>query len=166
MAGLVSVRWLTSGYIEMAENTGTWKWLDKDREEGNNKEDTIIVSKFGEEIIGALVLRSVKDETPPSGSGKGKKKISGRSMGVIRAWTVRLRFRGKGVGTELLEEAIKVCREKGIEDPVFAKEQANSGRILPKLFNGVFDRREQRAKEALERIIEEAGDGKKKGGRK
>ncbi|OJJ50630.1 hypothetical protein ASPZODRAFT_126528 [Penicilliopsis zonata CBS 506.65] len=139
MALLLAVRYLTGGYIDEAERVGTWKWLNTatttatDTGAGfDSTKSTMLVTKFGENIIGTLVLAEQKKQT-----------------GVIRAWTVKQRYRGKGVGRDLLEEAVKFCRDKGWEGPVFDDEHANSARVLPGMFNGGFDGGEKRAREML-----------------
>jgi hypothetical protein len=103
MALLVAVRWAVGPYIDQAENVN-WEWLG---------EDTVIITKFGATVIGAAVL-GFDDEAK-----KGKKKKSGK--GVLRAWTVLLRYRKKGEGRMLLEEAVKLTKEKGGEGLVFEK---------------------------------------------
>jgi len=136
MVFLVTIRWFTGGYLFFAEEIN-WDWLG---------DDQILISKFGEEIIGAAVLRWEK------GEGRGNKKKKGR--GVVRAWTVGLRFRGKGVGTGLLEEVVKNVEKRGGDEVVFAEEHANSKRILYSMYNGVFDSKERRARQALQDVIE------------
>ena len=167
MTMLVSVRYLTRGYIEEAESVGTWKWLDKGRDETDaiGNEDEIFLSKFGDVAIGALIMRGVKESTGGSGSGncsprKRRQNSSGKNApitGKVRGWAVKYRYRRKGVGTELLEEAVKLCQERGWQGPEFADDHANSARILPKQFNGGFNRNEKKAKEMLVKIKEEAG---------
>jgi ribosomal protein S18 acetylase RimI-like enzyme len=162
MTTLVSVRYLTRGYIDEAESVGTWKWLERDRDttDAIGDEDEMLVSRFGEEAIGALVMRGVRENTSTSGSSSPKKRRQNAPViGMIRGWAVKYRYRRKGVGTELLEEAIKICQEKGWQGPEFAADHANSVRILPQQFNGGFNKRERNAKEMLERIKEEAGVG-------
>ena len=83
------VRQMTIGYLFAAEDLGKM-WL---------VDDQILVSKFGGVIIGALVLGWERGE----GRGNRRKKWG---KGIIRAWTVKERFRGKGVGTELLQDAM------------------------------------------------------------
>ncbi|KAL8713075.1 MAG: hypothetical protein Q9220_002935 [cf. Caloplaca sp. 1 TL-2023] len=69
------------------------------KESANGVDNIVIVTKWGEEeIIGALVMRVLRRE----------------KRCVIRAWTVKLKYRGKGVGRGLLEEAVRVAREKGV----------------------------------------------------
>ena len=53
------------------------------------KEDTVVVTRYGEVIIGCVVLRVVLGEKE-----KGRRKIGRR--GNVRAWTVGLRWKGKG----------------------------------------------------------------------
>ena len=149
MACLIGVRGITSGYLTLAEE---FNWEFATNEDG--EEDTIIGSRYGEELIGAVILRLERN-----GNGSPKKKPkSGRlgGRGVVRAWTVRIKYRGTGVGTELLEEAVRVTREKlgNSAEIGFAAEHANSKMILPEMFNGAFRKREAKAAKALERVIE------------
>ena len=155
MAVLLGVRWASGGYIDLAEEVGTWKWVDKDNDPG--KEDTMLLTRFGQEAIGAIVLRGVKSGDANSAGSPRKKRQTGSFKGVIRGWTVKTRYRHKGVGLGLLEEAVKVCTENGWSGPVFAEDHANSGRVLPTIFNGGFDKRDRRACEMLEKVIEDSG---------
>ncbi len=167
MAFLVTVRYLTRGYIEEAESVGTWKWLDKDRDNTDvtGDGDEVLLSRFGEEAIGALILRGVREQSGTSGSGnnsprKRRQPSSGKNAhvtGMIRGWAVKYRYRQKGVGTELLEQAVTLCQEKGWLGPDFANDHANSARILPRTFNGGFNKTERKAKEMLEKVKDEAG---------
>ncbi|KAF2103529.1 hypothetical protein NA57DRAFT_64025 [Rhizodiscina lignyota] len=148
MAYLLLVRFLTKDYLIYAEDIN-WDWLDDDR---------ILVTKFGEEIIGALVLGWV------AGDGRGsRRKRVGR--GLIRAWTVRLRYRGKGVGTGLLEEAVGIVNEKGGDGIDFAEEHANSKRVLRPFFNTAFNRRDMKAQDALDEVSRQRGTFVKRGSR-
>ena len=107
MTCLIAVRGLVSGYLTLAEDF-KWAWIQNE----DGEEDTIIGSRYGKELIGALVLRLERN-----GNGSGKKKAkSGKTggKGVVRAWTVRIRYRGGGVGTELLEED-QICAQEGEE---------------------------------------------------
>lgn len=155
MACLVAIRSVTAGYVFHAEEL-TWDWTKND----DGDEDIIIGSRFGEEIIGATILRLERN-----GNGK-KKKSSGKTggKGVVRAWTVRVRYRGKGVGTELLEEAVSVTRERlgNSAEIGFAAEHANSKMVLPNFFNATFKKREARAARALEKVVESMEGRKKK----
>jgi ribosomal protein S18 acetylase RimI-like enzyme len=167
MAFLISIRYFAGGYIEEAEKVGTWKWLDKgrDSEEAIGDEDEIILSRFGDEAIGAIVMRGVREAGTPNGSGSPRKRrqnSSGKNapmIGKIRGFSVKNRLRRRGVGTELLEEAIRICQEKGWQGPEFATDHANSARILVKQFNGPFDKLEKNAQAMLEKVREEAGVG-------
>ncbi len=178
MAGLLGIRWMVGGYLWRAEDVGTWRWLDEGKQKAEG--DEVLVTWFGEEMIGAVVIRGVRDADVIS-AGKGGKKSqrsnsggkdggsNGKVKGVIRAWTVRQRYRRKGLGGDLLEEAVKLCREKGWSGPVFAEDHANSGRVLPALFNGGMEKREVRARTALEKYVEgfnAVGGGKSRKGRR
>ncbi|KAF1990733.1 hypothetical protein K402DRAFT_389649 [Aulographum hederae CBS 113979] len=143
MGGLALVRWMTSGYINLAEETQWLEWLG---------DDTIIVSKWGDEIIGACVVEWV------SGDGNGKGNRRKKSMRAqIRAWTVRLKYRGKGIGTGLLEDAVEMVNKKGGDGLDFAYDHAHSDRILKEFYNKPFDRRDQRAYTALQKVTSEKG---------
>jgi len=156
MACLVAIRSATAGYVHHAEELN-WDWAQNE----DGEDDIIIGSRFGDEIIGAAVLRLERNS---NGSAK-KKKASGKTggKGVVRAWTVRVRYRGKGVGTELLEEAVTITRDKlgNSAEIGFAAEHANSKMVLPEFFNATFKKREARAARALEKVVESM-DGKKK----
>jgi hypothetical protein len=157
MACLIAIRGLTGGYLSLAEE---FNWKFATNEDG--EEDIIIGSRYGEEIMGSLILRLERN-----GNGSGKKKTKSAKTGgkgVVRAWTVRMRYRGKGVGTELLEEAVRITREKlgNSAEIGFAAEHANSKMILPETFNASFRKREARAAKALENVVESLDTGSKK----
>ncbi|KAI9649682.1 hypothetical protein NHQ30_002263 [Ciborinia camelliae] len=157
MACLVAVRAATAGYLHAAEE---FNWTFAKNEDG--EEDVIIGSRYGEELIGALILRI---ERAPHLNGSPKRGKSGKKggKGVVKAWTTKVRYRGTGVGTEMLEEAVRETRGKlGKSAEVgFAKEHANAKMILPEMFNGEFRRRERRAAGALEAVAED-GRAKKR----
>jgi hypothetical protein len=159
MAGMIAIRGAVGGYLSLAEEL-KWSFLKND----SGEEDIVLGSRFGDNLIGALILRLERNPPSPTFSTAGKKKGSGNSrqgktggQGIIRAWTVGVRFRGKGVGTELLEEAVKLTREKlgGGAEVGFAREHANSKMVVPDIFNGGFRKREARAARALEKVVGE-----------
>ncbi|KAL8930987.1 MAG: hypothetical protein Q9208_000088 [Pyrenodesmia sp. 3 TL-2023] len=110
-------------------------------------ENVVVVTKWGEdEIIGALVMRVLRKE----------------KKAVVRAWTVKGRYRGHGVGRGLLEEGVRVAREKGCVDGGVEFDRAghaNSHRVLPEMFNKGFERRENQARKILEEVVKEQGLG-------
>ncbi|KAK8118610.1 uncharacterized protein PG998_003236 [Apiospora kogelbergensis] len=134
MTYLLAIRYFTGRYIAVAEALN-WDWMVAP---DTGDQDVVVGVRYGKTLIGAL-LRA------PGGKG------------VIRAWTVMLRYRGKGVGSDLLHEAVKVTREKcGKEATVgFAKEHANSTMVMPGVFNGHFRKNEQRAAKALDKVLGE-----------
>lgn len=156
MTYLVAIRFVASGYIQAAEAL-RWDWLVAE----DGEEDVVIGTRFGQDLIGALVLR-----LEPNPALAGKKKNRSLSLkggkGVIRAWTTKLRYRGQGVGEDMLREAVRVTRERCGKDAEigFAKEHANSTKVLPEVFNGVFRRQEMRAARTLEEVV--AGVDKEK----
>lgn len=107
MTAFAGCRFATKSYLFRAEEI-SWDWLgDAD----------VLVTKFGDEIIGALVLEWV------SGESRQKRKKAWR--GEIKAWTVRMRYRHKGVGTALLEDAVAEAKKKGAESLEFADDHAS-----------------------------------------
>jgi GNAT superfamily N-acetyltransferase len=158
MALLAGYRWCTQGYLAAAESVD-WDWI-----EGAD----VFLTKFGEEIIGTVVVDWISGE-----SSRQKRKKAWR--GEIRAWTVKLRYRGKGVGAALLEDAVKEARKKGAESLEFAEDHASksyysmiavriveanlfifadSKRVLPVIYNTKFDERERRSRELLQDLLE------------
>jgi GNAT superfamily N-acetyltransferase len=109
MTFLIFIRWMTGEYIGIAEDIDM-NWLGDDR---------LIVVKWGEDIIGALVLGWADNDAAKK---RGRRR---RGKAVIRAWTVKLKYRRKGVGEGLLEEAVKVAGEKGADGIVFDADHAS-----------------------------------------
>ncbi|KAI1386504.1 uncharacterized protein F4822DRAFT_318741 [Hypoxylon trugodes] len=151
MIYLLTIRYFTGQYIQVAESM-KWSWMVSE----DGEEDTVVGVRFGKDLIGALVLRL---EQNPSLAGKRRSRGSALKggKGIIRAWTVKMRYRGKGVGADLLHEAVKVTRERCGKDAEvgFAKEHANSTMVLPEVFNGALRKDEQRAAKALEKVLSE-----------
>ncbi|CAM1511472.1 Fc.00g089850.m01.CDS01 [Cosmosporella sp. VM-42] len=151
MTYLMGIRYYASGYITLAEQL-KWGWLQS--EEG--EEDTVLGARYDDELIGTLVLRLESNPILPAGK---KKKGSISSLragkGIIRAWTTLLKYRGKGVGKDLLYEAVRVTKDRCGKDAEvgFAKEHANSTMLLPNVFNAPFRRDEVRATRALEEVL-------------
>ncbi|KAK4543501.1 hypothetical protein LTR36_005395 [Oleoguttula mirabilis] len=145
MAVLAGFRYLTKDYLFAAEAIN-WDWLgDAD----------VIITTFGEEVIGTVIVDWV--------SGESRQKRKKAWKGEIKAYTVRLKYRRKGVGSALLEEAVKEAKKKGAETIEFADDHANSQRVLPSFYNGVFDKRERKARELLQDLLQTSpGRGKKK----
>ncbi|RFU72639.1 acetyltransferase, gnat family [Trichoderma arundinaceum] len=147
------VRFYTSRYIELAEK---FRWRDwTTRPDG--KEDTIIAAVFGEEIIGAVVLRLKGTELNKK---KGSAQASSDGHGIIRAWTTKLRYRGKGVGSDLLHFAVQTTnRAFGPAASVeFAADHANSANPLPDMFLRPFKRRQEKAAKALRQALKDQGN--------
>lgn len=142
MAGMAGVGYLTYGYLDLAEKTGTWSFLRPHASSDN--EDVLIVTKYGDDIIGAIVLRLL-----PLSENKKNPKVKA----VIRAWTVKQRYRNKTFGTALLEEAIGLCMKNGWKGPEFSPDHANSKRVLPPLFHKDLDRKEAKARRLLENLM-------------
>lgn len=180
MTYLLGIRHFTGGYIQAAEGL-RWSWLSPTASPNPppSEQDLILGVHFGKQLIGALVLRlepsSVlgggsagnSSNNGVSGGGGGSNRRRSRTSllrggrGLIRAWTVRLRYRGQGVARDLLYEAVRLTRERCGRDAEvgFAAEHANSAPVLPEPFNKPFRRAERRAAKSLEKVIAEYYDG-------
>ncbi|KAK7418529.1 hypothetical protein QQX98_003873 [Neonectria punicea] len=151
MSYLMGIRYLSSGYVSLAERL-RWAWLRAD----DGEEDTLLAARYNDEIIGSLVLRL---EPSPAALSSPKRRYRSVALrggkGVIRAWTTSLRYRGKGVGKDLLYEAVRITKERCGRDAEvgFAKEHANSVMLLPSIFNAPFRKDEIFATKALEEVL-------------
>lgn len=120
MAGLIFVRWCTGEYLFAAEEYA--KRAPEVLEDAD-----VVVTKFGGEIIGAVILgwkgvEPGKGSSSPRDSQRGKRR---KWRAEIRGWAVRIRYRGKGVGGDLLEEAVKVAKSKGADSVDLAADHAS-----------------------------------------
>lgn len=109
MTFLIFIRWMTGPYIGIAEDIDL-NWLGDDK---------MIVVKWGGDIIGALVLGWADQDAAKK---RGRRR---RGKAMVRAWTVKLKYRGKGVGEGMLEEAVKIAGEKGADGIVFDANHAS-----------------------------------------
>lgn len=154
MSYLMGIRYMSSGYISLAERL-RWAWLRSEVGE----EDILLAARYNDEIIGSLVLRLEPSPVVHTGSSGGRRKHRSNSLrggkGFIRAWTTSLRYRNKGVGKDLLYEAVRLTKERcGRDSEVgFDQQHANSAMLLPEIFNGTFRRNELRATKALDEVI-------------
>ncbi|KAJ3519022.1 hypothetical protein NM208_g14295 [Fusarium decemcellulare] len=157
MSYLMGIRYLASGYISLAERL-RWNWLRSD----DGEEDTLLAARLNDDIIGTLVLRL--EPNPVSGHRRRRSLSLRGGKGVIRAWTTNLHYRGKGVGKDLLHEAVRVTKERCGKDAEigFAQEHANSAMLLPGIFNAPFRRDEVRATRALDGVLADWEMTKKK----
>jgi hypothetical protein len=183
MTYLMAIRTFTSPYLQAAEDI-SWDFLTAGRDGGGGgsgeEEDLVFGTRYGSDIVGALVLRLERPSSSSDGSngngggnsGSSRRKAHSRQnsfkqlkggRGVIRAWTTRLRYRGRGLGGDLLREAVRVTRERCGKDAEvgFAKEHANSVMVLPEMFNRPFRKGEMRAAKALEKVLGE-WDGRRR----
>lgn len=150
------VRFYTSGYIQRAEE---FRW--KDFITGpDGKQDTVIAAVYGDNIIGTVVLRlegeeinkKKKDAVQPSTVGRG----------IIRAWTTKMRYRGKGIGSDLLHYAVQTTtRAFGPTASVeFDPNHPHSKHPIPDMFLRTFKKRQQRAEKALRQALNHQGQPK------
>ncbi|KAL6870393.1 hypothetical protein J3F83DRAFT_714483 [Trichoderma novae-zelandiae] len=148
------VRFYTSGYIQRAES---FRWRDFITGPGG-KEDTVIAAVYGEDVIGVVVLRLEGDEIDEK-KKKGNAQASKGGRGIIRAWTTKLRYRGMGVGSDLLHFAVQTTsRALGPAASVeFDPDHPNSTHPLPDMFLRPYKRRQQRAANALSQALNHHG---------
>lgn len=142
---LAAMYWVTRDYAARAARIDT-DWLEGplktigENGTGNGNgnvvrkgfkgdEPIVVVSRWAEEIIGALVLRVTKRDR----------------KGYVRAWTVDSSHRGKGVGSSLLQEGVRIAWGKGARAMELEMSHANSYRVLPQTFNKGFDEQEASA---------------------
>lgn len=149
---LVGVQIWAREYLTLAEKFNT-SFLSND----DSRQDIILGSRHGERIIGALILRIERVGGGGHGNRK-KKKPKGdkpRDKGLIRAWTTREKYRDAGIGTELLEEAVRLTRKRlgNAAEIGFATEHANSRMVLPEMFNQSFRMQEMRAIRSLDAVV-------------
>lgn len=112
MAAMVTVRRYTNPYIALAEETHISMLEDSD----------VLVTKFGDEVIGTVIMGWVDGET------KGKRR---KWRAEVKGWAVRLRYRGKGEGIALLQEAVNLAKKKDADGISFAPDHAS--KCLPML---------------------------------
>ncbi|KAG5999945.1 hypothetical protein E4U21_006097 [Claviceps maximensis] len=167
MLYLAAVRFLSSTYATLADN------MDQDWFRAGHAnvghDDLILGAKAGSLLVGVLVLR-LEPNKRASTSSPFKRKNRSRSAslkggrGIIRAWAVTPSHRGKGIGKQLLDAAVRYAKDKCGKDAQvgFAQEHAHSVMILPGLFNAIFRRNETRAANALDGSVQEWDFVKKK----
>lgn len=146
MALLISVRWMSGGYLALAE-TINWEWLG---------DAEVVVAEWGTPGDMAVVGTCVFEEEEVGGKGgKGRKK---GKRGVVKAWTVRLRERGRGVGKGLLEEVARVGKERGWEGIGVVEGGVFDEKVLPGVYHRWFERRMERARGLVQEVwAEEEG---------
>ncbi|WEW60955.1 hypothetical protein PRK78_006443 [Emydomyces testavorans] len=155
---LLIMKFMLRGYLDVIESVGGWSWLSASSINGaSHKRDEILVAKENGEVVGVLVLRIAKSLTSPSMPGvrprSSRRKSSARWTGIIRAWTVKRTHRLQGTGARLLRDVVTNCRLRTLDGPIFADDHSNSAKLLPSMFNVVFEKQEKWARAFLEQII-------------
>jgi len=146
MALLIAVRWLGGGYLALAEKI-SWDWLG---------DAEVAVVEWGSpgdmKVVGACVFEEEEADGKGVKSGKGKKR---GKRGVVKAWTVRLRERGRGVGRGLLEEVARIGNERGWEGVRMLEGGIFDEKVLPGIYHRYFERRMERARVLVGEVWEE-----------
>jgi hypothetical protein len=159
MVALLLTRNSVAGYLDLAENTGTWKWLYGPDESENIRSaekwrsyrllkkhqlgferayDIVVIVRYQSAVIATLVLRVVRCDQPNSNPDM-KSTAPQRPMGqnhaaFIRALTVAYRYRSLGLGGALLRVAVMLREENNWKSIEFADRHAMSPQVLPKHF--------------------------------
>lgn len=171
VAYLAAIQYYTYHYLERAE-TFNWKAFitppasssavtekagkkaQKEQQEQQPEQDTIMVARYGDKIIAALVLRLTKAKGSSSSSSKNSSK-GGRAE--IRAWATRLRYRNTGVGGDMLRDAVALARSTlGTAATIEFSDPHAHTVDTSKYFTAPFARSEKRARQALARAVKEA----------
>lgn len=125
------------------------------------KTDYVFVTKLGDCIIAALVVRlkstwalspiatATATPHPLKAPAPGLKGDRLQKKAIIRAWTVERPYRRNGVGIALLRFVVRWCLDNGTEGPEFAESHAHSLRLLPDCMNKEMDALDRRARETL-----------------
>ncbi|KAH6856969.1 hypothetical protein B0I37DRAFT_368908 [Chaetomium sp. MPI-CAGE-AT-0009] len=170
MTYLTAIRFFTSGYLRAAEEI-SWDFLTAGRD--GDEEDLVFGTRYGTDVVGALVLRLERPWSPSdgnsggSGGGGGSRRKGHSRQNSFKAHSRQNSFKLKGgrggLGGDLLREAVRVTRERCGKDAEvgFAKEHANSIMVLPEMFNSPFRKGEMRAARALEKVLGER-DGRRR----
>ncbi|OQD89977.1 hypothetical protein PENANT_c002G06943 [Penicillium antarcticum] len=161
MVALLLTRNSVAGYLDLAENTGTWKWLYGPDESANIRRaekwrnyvllkkhqveferayDIVVAVQYQDAIIATLVMRILCCNQPDSASDMKSKAAERRPMGqnhaaFIRALTVAYRYRYLGLGGALLRLAVMMREENDWKSIEFADRHAMSPQVLPRHFN-------------------------------
>ncbi|KAJ9366591.1 hypothetical protein DTO282E5_8702 [Paecilomyces variotii] len=177
LSAVFALTYVSREYAYLATQSETRAWLIQPHRarhppSSNNSsskslpEDDILVAKYDSRVVGALVFRIARTRAfmtgTPSATGftrghrrRSSHSSSARLTGVIRAWTVKTSYRHRGIGTDLLRQAVEMCRRRRLDGPVFADDHAYSVRVLPRMFGRAFERRDTRARDLLTDVIEE-----------
>lgn len=136
-------------------------WFD---EEGPNRDIMVGARTKDKKLAGIVVLR-LSPKLVPAGGRRRTRSLSFKGgRGVIRAWAVRRKARGNGVGNKLLQAAVRITKERcGKEAEVgFVQDHAHSKLLFHEMFNGFFRKVEAAADKALRVAVDEYSVTKKK----
>ncbi|OAA60857.1 acetyltransferase, GNAT family [Cordyceps fumosorosea ARSEF 2679] len=149
VAYLAAVQYFTYGYLQRAEAFNWKAFITPEEGEG---EDTVMYARYGDSIIATLVLRLGKATKTNTSS----KKKGSRSAAQIRAWATRLRYRGTGVGGDMLRNAVAFSRSSlGLAASIEFSDPHAHTVDTTKRFTAPFARREAKARQALAQAIED-----------
>lgn len=150
VAYLACVQYYTYGYLQRAENFN-WKNFITPTADNSAQQDTVMYIRYGDNIIGTLVLRLQKAKKP---SKTASQQPENGSAAQIRAWATRLRYRNAGIGGDMLREAVRLARASlGPAATISFSDPHAHTLDTTKHFMAPFARREKRARQALAQAI-------------
>ncbi|KAJ4153719.1 hypothetical protein LMH87_010193 [Akanthomyces muscarius] len=152
VAYLASVQYYTYFYLQRAENFN-WRDFITPSADKPDQQDTVLFARYGDNIIATVVLRIEEAEkshkTASQRRGKG-------SAAHIRAWATRLRYRGTGIGGDMLREAVALARSSLGPAATIEFSYPHAHTVdTTRHFTAPFARREERAQQALAQAIKD-----------
>jgi GNAT superfamily N-acetyltransferase/ribosomal protein L37E len=133
-------------------------------------DDYVFITKLDEEVIATIVLRVVDvRERDPDIVAMNKRQFGNVSIKdrdrdfkdrdrdelyvqkkvSFRAWTVKQRYRGQGVGLALLRFVVRWALDSDLDVLLFADDHAHSLRVLPAFLNKKMDSQDERVRDKL-----------------
>ncbi|KAJ6153652.1 hypothetical protein N7470_006611 [Penicillium chermesinum] len=91
-------------------------------------------------------------EKPSSSRASISPRPLNEPVAIIRAWTVKQKYRGNNLGLDILEYVVRFSYGRGWKQPVFAEDHAHSLRLVPWPFEKGMETDDERAKRKLAEV--------------
>ncbi|TQW00866.1 acetyltransferase, GNAT family [Cordyceps javanica] len=155
VAYLAAVQYYTYGYVQRAESFN-WKDFITPPADEPAQQDTVMYARYGDNIIATLVLRL--DKAKATSKTASQRRGSGATA-QIRAWATRLRYRGTGIGGDMLRDAVALARSSlGPEVTIEFSDPHAHTVDTTRHFTAPFAQREKRGRQALAQAIKDADE--------
>ncbi|ATY62168.1 acetyltransferase, GNAT family [Cordyceps militaris CM01] len=155
VAYLAAIQYYTYGYVQRAENFNWHSFITPATDKPAQQEDTVMYARYADHIIATLVLRLDKAKNPHKTAASQQQRGNG-STAQVRAWATRLRYRGTGVGGDMLRNAVGLARSSLGPAVVVEFSHPHAHTVdTTKYFTAPFARREKRARQALAQAIKD-----------